>query len=171
MTYTYAVGFLIFVSMVKFLRLLRLNVKIVELSSTLSFSLNSMIAFFVYLVIVLCAFGQWVYAVFGCGLAEYRTFITTLETLISMMMMNFNYHAIVTYSPLMGNLFFTLYILFVGFVLLSMMVAILDESACAVREGELLSSDDYKLVDYMFMRLRLLLHMDMETHKSEGKTE
>ena len=168
MTYMYAVGFLLFIAMVKLMRLLRFNVKIVELSSTLRVSLGTMSAFFLYFIIVLCAFAQWGYAVFGNTNVDYYSFITTLETLISMMLMSFNYNLLVAAYPAMGNLFFVLYILFVGFVLLNMMVAILDESACAVREGQLLSSDDFMMVDYVARRIRKFFGGD-EPEEQEGE--
>ena len=87
----YVLGFLVFLGMLKLLKLLRFNKKVTELSTILYFAVKPLLGFLVSFWIIYFAFAQFGYLSFGHDLYDYRSIISTIETLMAMMLMSFNY--------------------------------------------------------------------------------
>lgn len=80
------IAFLVFFLTVRFLRLLRFNKKISLLSSTLRHSARMLISFSFVFNIAFLSFACTAYLFFMSRLFEFRSYIVTLETLLSMML-------------------------------------------------------------------------------------
>lgn len=80
------IAFLVFFLTVRFLRLLRFNKKISLLSSTLRHSAGMLISFSFVFNIAFLSFACTAYLFFMSRLFEFRSYIVTLETLLSMML-------------------------------------------------------------------------------------
>ena len=146
--------------MIKMLKLLRFNRKVAELITTLDVATKPLLGFFVFFTIVYVAFAQFGLLVFGRTLREYSTFIATLESLFSMMLMNFNYSHLEGSDKVLGPLFFVVYVVVLAFVIINVLVSILNESYAQVKRRHLTSNDDYKMVNYIVRNFRKLLSID-----------
>jgi len=157
-------GFLLFFSMVKLLRLIRFNAKVNQLSTTLRKAVGPIFNFFVVFTVVFVAFTQFAYMVFGPVSGEYYSFLTSLETLFSMLLMKVDIDQVMTASSVLGPIFLFLFILVVVFVLLNMLVSILNEVFTEVRTDEKCRPDDPEMVDFMISELKRIVGIS-ETHK------
>ena len=143
--------------MVKMLRLLRFNRKVAELSSALSLSIRPLLCFFLSFAILYTAFAQFAMLVFGRQVRDYATFTSTVETLFSMMLMNFSFNDLHKTNPVLGPVFFVLYVVVLAFVVINVLVAILNESYYKVKVERMETETDYQMVDYMMQQLKRLV--------------
>jgi hypothetical protein len=155
--FTYCCGILVFLSMVKMLRLLRFNHKVAELSSVLSLSLRPLLGFFVSFLIIYVAFAQFAMLVFGRHVRNYANFGSTIETLFAMMLMNFSFDDLQQTDPVLGPAFFLVYVVVLAFVVINVLVAILNESYNKVKFGGVETETDYKMVDYIVGQFKGIL--------------
>ena len=107
--FNYIIGFLVFFASMKFLKLLRFNKRISLLSDTLKNSGRDLLHFSVIFNIVFLAFMQMFYLVYVANLDTFRTFVTSCEAGIVMMMGKFD-----IYNMLAVNQWFTQVRLFSG---------------------------------------------------------
>ena len=157
--FSYSCGLLVFISMVKLLRLLRFNRKVAELSSTLSISVRPLLTFIVPFINIFVAFALFAMTAFGCYIHDYTTFPSTVETLFSMMLKSFKFSDLRETSPVLGPIFFMLYTLILTIVVMSLLVAILNESYHNVKFNHVETETDYKMVDYMIQQLKCVLRI------------
>ena len=94
---------------------------------------------------------------------EYRTVVTTLETLFSMLLMNFNFNAVHSAHRFLGPLFFFVYVLVIAFIVINMFITILNESLMRVRTLKTLTDTDYQMVAFISKQLRGLIGLDTAT--------
>ena len=151
--FSYVLGFLTFVAMVKFLSLLRFNRKIGELTSALSLATRPIINFFMFFTILFSAFAMFAFLIFGKLLLNYSTFISSMETLLAMMLMSFNFRELQEVNAVIGPIFFFAYILVLVFVVINVLVSILNESFYRIRAERELVSKDYKMVNFIMEQL------------------
>jgi polycystin 1L2 len=80
------IAFLVYMYTIRFIRLLRFNRKISVLGDTLMHVGKPIVNFMIVFIVAFCAFAMTAYIFFGRNLRTFRNFVTTLETLISMML-------------------------------------------------------------------------------------
>ena len=88
---TYFIAFLVFMLTIRFIRLLRINRKIGVLGDTLIHLQQPLTSFMVVFGATFLAFAMAMYILFGASLRKFRTFITTVETLLAMMLSKYYY--------------------------------------------------------------------------------
>lgn len=86
----YVVGILVFLANIKFLRLLRFNKHVSELTSTFRHAGKDLFYFFVTFFIIAMGFGTWGLVIFGKTLLTFSTLTYTLETMLSMLVGKFD---------------------------------------------------------------------------------
>ena len=150
----YMVGMLVFLGNVKFLRLLRFNKRIGLLASTLRIGAKPLFMFSIIFAIIFLGFTQLFYFIYFVHLLNFKTIVTSAETCLQMLVGKFDFYAMQAASPVLGPVFFFLYVLSVYYILVNMFLTILNEAFARVRRDVALQSNDYEIVDFVLRRFR-----------------
>ncbi|XP_046579125.1 polycystic kidney disease protein 1-like 2 [Haliotis rubra] len=164
-------GFLLFLAMLKLLRLIRFNTKITQLSTTLKKSVGPIVNFLIVFSIVFFAFTQFAYLVFGPQSSEYFSFVTSMETLFSMLLMKVNIEEIIMADDILGPLFLFTFTLVVIFILVNMLLSILNEVFTGVRLDTRCRPDDPKMVEFMYSELKRIIGLSPTSHDGKEKAK
>ncbi|XP_033737386.1 polycystic kidney disease protein 1-like 2 [Pecten maximus] len=153
----YMLAFLLFLSMLKLLLILRFNPKITQLSGTLQKAKGPISNFMVVFVLTFLAFAQFGYLVFGRVDHGYYTFITTLETLMSMLMMKMEIDNMILVNGLLGSLFVFLFVLFIVFILINMLLSVINDAFTEVRKDPSFLPDDPAMVTFLLDQVKAFI--------------
>ena len=145
----YMVGWLVFLATIKFLRLLRFNKKMSLLAATLKHACYPLIMFGLMFSIVFLAFVQFFYYLYFINLDDFRTIVHAAETCLQMILGRFNFFAMKDASSVLGPMFFFIYVISVGYILINMFITILNESFTAVRADINKQRNDYEMVEFI----------------------
>ncbi len=119
---------MLFTAMVKLLGLLRFNSHIARLSKLLQRAFQPLSSFALVFCVIFFAFSLLAYMLLGKQMATYSTFLSSLESQFSMMLMDFDFDAIRRADTVLGPLFFILFILFVVVLMTNMLVSIINDT-------------------------------------------
>jgi hypothetical protein len=144
-------GCVVFLSVMKLLKLLRFSRKITELISTLSLAKESISGFFLVLSLLMSAFSQFFYIEYGRSSEDYSTYFGTLETLFAMMMNR--YTELGQQDKVLGPVFFVIYMFVVSFITMEIIVSVIGTDYSSVRTGTLTSSE-YDMVEFMLGKVK-----------------
>ena len=75
----------------------------------------------------------------------------------------FDFYDLRKASPIMGPVFFFLYVVSITFVMMNMFLSILNEAFTSVRSDESKQSNDYEMVDFIIDRLKTMIGMETDT--------
>lgn len=89
-----------------------------------------------------------VYLLFGSVLPTYSSFIHTIESLFSLALGDFDFHALSIAQPFLGPLFFFLFIAIIFVGMQTMFLTIICEAFTMVRGNLEYQKNDYEIVDY-----------------------
>eukprot|EP00873_Tetraselmis_striata_P002177 jgi/Tetstr1/422441/TSEL_013279.t1 len=103
---------------------------------TISGALVDLFLFIIMAAIVLIGFSAAFYVCFGMDVAEYRSMGNSFGSLIQALLGVFNYGALRDANSIMAPILFYLYFAVVFFILLSMFIAILDDSYGQAKENQ-----------------------------------
>ena len=142
-TEIYLLSVVIFVVTIKFLRLIRFNHHVSEITSTIKDSAMGLASFFVVFFCLLMAFTQLGYLIFGKVLTPYSSFFSTMRAILQMLLGgNMYFFELEIVNPIIGPLFVFGYMMTMMMVLLNMFLAIINEAYMDVKyEDE--SNDEY----------------------------
>ncbi|XP_070577645.1 polycystin-2-like protein 2 [Ptychodera flava] len=163
----YVLASVVFLSVLKFIYILRFNRRMSLLSSTLKESAVDMAAFGVQFVIVMVAFGIAFQLTLGANLDDYRTAVSTVETLISAWLGIFDYDALVEANRIFGPLLFFLFIFFIYFVLTTMFISIILKAFAVAKARSDQEKNEYELVEYVWGQVRGILGLDLFEEEEE----
>ena len=175
----YMVGILVFLGNVKFLRLLRFNKRLGLLASTLRYGAKPLFMFSIIFAIIFLGFTQLFYFIYFVHILNFKTIVTSAETCLQMLVGKFDFYAMQTASPVLGPVFFFLYVLTVYYILVNMFLTILNDAFARVRRDVALQSNDYEMVDFVLRRFRQWTGLGQlmgggkaapATHPGDGKT-
>ncbi|XP_067671787.1 polycystin-1-like protein 2 [Haliotis asinina] len=164
-------GFLLFVAMLKLLRLIRFNTKITQLSTTLKRSIGPIVNFLIIFSLVFVAFTQFAYLVFGPLSSEYYSFVTSMETLFSMLLMKVNVEEVIMANSILGPLFLFTFVLVVVFILINMLLSILNEVFTGVRLDARCCPDDPQMAEFMYSELKRIIGLSPASHGVKKKAK
>ncbi|XP_055995228.1 uncharacterized protein LOC125649388 [Ostrea edulis] len=159
------IAFLVFFLNVRFLRLLRFNKKISLLSSTLQHSGKMLLSFSFVFNIAFLSFACTAYLFFMSRLFEFRSYIVTLETLLSMMLGKFDYEAAYSATRISGPLLFGFFSVCFSFILINFFLTILMEAFETVRRYPVNQSNEHEVIDYFMKRFKMLLGVGAPTKR------
>lgn len=145
----YVYAFVVFMISVKFLRLFRFNRRMSLLGSTIKCAAKELLHFGIIFGLVFVGFSHLCYLVFSHELYKFHTFVTTVETLISVMLGKFSYVTLEKANRVLGPLMFFFYSIGVVFILVNMFLSIIIENFRRVKSNNDLQSNEYEIVDYM----------------------
>ena len=123
-----------FFATIKFIRLGRFNHRLMFFVQTLSHAGRDLLSFVSMFSVVFWALITLFYLLFVSKLLTCSTLLHTAQMLFEMTLMKFDAHQLSEASPFLGPLVFSLFILVVVFVCMSMFLTIINESFRDVRE-------------------------------------
>ena len=146
-TFVYLLAFLVFLANLKLLKLMRLNHRIYLFTKTLSKAALPLFSFLVVFLVFYIAFSFLFYSIYGSVLPEYRSFLTTIETLFSAVMGGFDFETVQANNRLLGPVIFFSFHMVMVMILMNVFSTILKDSFAEVQAGEHLKSKDYEVVN------------------------
>ena len=153
-TFVYLLAFLVFLANLKLLKLMRLNHRIYLFTKTLSKVALSLFSFLVVFLVFHTAYSLLSYSIYGSVLPEYRSFLTTIETLFSAVMGGFDFETVQANNRLLGPVIFFSFQMVMVMILMNVFLTILMDSFAEVQADEHLKSKDYEVVEYMLRQFK-----------------
>lgn len=148
----YLLSLVIFVVTIKFLRLIRFNRSICQMTGTLVRSAKNIWSFFLIFVAILLGFTQLGFLVFGATVTAYSSFFQSLRSVMQMLLGgDMHFYELQSSNGIIGPIFTFVFMLSMTMILLNMFLAILNESYEETKEEEENSEDfaDADLCDFM----------------------
>ncbi|XP_022800006.1 polycystin-1-like [Stylophora pistillata] len=156
------VAFVVLLLNLKFLRLLRFNRKISVLSITIKTSASKLASFMLMFMVIFLAYCFLVFLVFGSALEDYRSFIGCMESMMSMVLGNFEFYDLVAVNAVIGPaVFFTFMVVF-QFILINMFIGILCDSFNEVRSDSDKQTNEYEILQFISNRMKALVGIFVE---------
>ncbi|GCB66710.1 hypothetical protein scyTo_0007925 [Scyliorhinus torazame] len=166
----YTIAFLVSLATVKLWKLLHLNPKMRVITSSLQRAWSNLLGLLVVLLVLLIAYSSLCYLVLGLNLSSYRTFSSSVITIIRLQMGTFNYDEVMRTTPYMGALIIGTCVIFIGFVLLNVLVSALLVSFSEERHHPL-PREDKEIVDLLLMKLCNIIGIQRKMKKEQPSPE
>ncbi|XP_078349560.1 polycystin-1-like protein 2 isoform X5 [Oculina patagonica] len=146
----YLLAFVIYIVTMKFLRLIRFNRHICQVTATMQRALNHLLSFFLVFIAIILAYTQLGVLVFGASVPAYSSMFQAMRSVCQMILGGETYfHELKATSRIVGPLFVFCYMLSMSMIMLNMFLAILNESYEEVKEIEGDSFADAELGEFM----------------------
>lgn len=158
----YSLAFLVFFANLKLLKLIRFNHRIYQFTKTLSTAATPLMSFMIVFSIFYIAYSILFYAMFGAILPEYRSFISTIETLFNTIMGAFDFGIIRENNRILGPIIFFSFMMIMVMILLNVFLTILMDSYAEVQEDQHQTSEDFEVVEMIIKRFK---HFFLRTDK------
>ncbi|XP_019634629.1 PREDICTED: polycystic kidney disease protein 1-like 2 [Branchiostoma belcheri] len=152
--YSFVLSLVVFLSTLKFMKILRFNKKISMLSATVRHSSAMMVPFAVQFMLVFFAFVHFALIVFGEGSLKYNDIISAAETIFSMTIGKFDHQELTDIHMVLGPVFFITFMLTVFLVIINISFTIINDSFVEVRSDISKQPNDYEIVDFMANRVK-----------------
>ncbi|KAK3094947.1 hypothetical protein FSP39_008255 [Pinctada imbricata] len=149
------IGILTFLLTVRFLHLLRFNKKIALLGNTLYYTAQPLLSFLFVFMLALLAFACLAYLFFNATLYDFRSYMVTIQTLLSMMLGKFDYNNAMRSKA--GPFIFGFFSLCFSFVLINFFLTILIDGFESVRQDPENQTNEHEVVDYLMKKLKLMM--------------
>ncbi|XP_077990752.1 polycystin-2-like protein 2 [Glandiceps talaboti] len=172
--FNYITSVVVFISILKFVRMLRFNRRMALLGSTLKYASKDLIHFGVVFFVIFFSFGQFGYLIFGSALYNFSNFTLAVETLFTMMLGRFGYSEMKAAHELFGRLFFFSFMILVYMVLFNVFVTVLVGAYQTVKSDNDKQSNEYEMVDFILNRFKLFIGVSSQTvkpRKTKGTPE
>ena len=141
--FSFLLGFCCFFGMLRLLRLCRYNERLNLLSNTLKRASRELISFSMMFSVIFMAFLTLYYLQFTAYIWECSTLLHTAQMLFEMLLLKFDATGIKNAAPVLGPLYFALFILFVVFVCINMFVSIINDNFRSVQADVYKKHSDY----------------------------
>ncbi|CAF1057584.1 unnamed protein product [Adineta steineri] len=165
---TFLLGYCCFFSMIKFVQLFRFNQRVSLFAETLKSCAKELISFSIMFAIVFMSFLSLFYLLFVSKLSSCSSLLATAQMLFEMTLMKFDASQIVGADAFLGPLCFTLFMLLVVFVCLSMFFSIIIDSFHHAKDNQ---KEDQIMLSFMvkkFLRwtgLKKLNHEEVQEER------
>lgn len=144
---TWIFGLNVFFVWIKVFKYISFNKTMNILSNTLSRCAVDLLVFGFMFQIVMIAFVQFAYLVFGAKLEDYSTQISCWYTLVRSLLGDFDFNAMYRATPV-GPWFFIFYIFSCFFILLNMFLAIINDTYSEVKAETMAAKSVFEITDY-----------------------
>ncbi|XP_029466522.1 polycystic kidney disease protein 1-like 3 [Rhinatrema bivittatum] len=121
--HVYLTAFLVSLATVKLWSMLQLNPKLHLISMTLRRAWQEMSGFLLVFLLMLVAYSVTCNLVFGWSVSNYKTFINSAVTIVSLLIGLFNYDEVLNLDPILGSLLITTCIIFLLFVVINLFLS------------------------------------------------
>ncbi|CAF0909050.1 unnamed protein product [Didymodactylos carnosus] len=149
------IAFCAFFSTIKLLCLLQVNHRISILSRTLEMAAKDLILFGSMFSVIFVAFLCLFFLLFSTALFECSSTLRTAQMLFEMMLLKFDVSDLVNVHPTIGPLVFSLYIVFVVFIIINMFISIINDKFKVVKHDPIYQIADNDIIKYMVKKFRL----------------
>ncbi|KAJ3432501.1 polycystin family member [Anaeramoeba flamelloides] len=122
------IGFNIFITIIKIFKFLKMNRRMLLVWDTLSKASPDLIVFFAFFLIIFIAFAVMGFVLFGPENQGYRDFASAITSCFKMSLGDIEYQELQEINRFLGPIFFFLFSILVIFTLMSMFLAIIDNS-------------------------------------------
>lgn len=147
-------GLLVFLVTLRFLKLFRFNKRMSLLGSTLGYIAKPLAMFCISFMIVFFAYAILAYLAFGLQNDQFRNFLTTLETQMSIILGDFDYNELERTNRLIGPAYFFSFMYFCVFYLMNMFMAIINDSFADVKSSNDKQKNEYEMVEFILARFK-----------------
>ena len=147
--YLFCIGIVAFLTQCQLLHLLRYNRNIAILGATLSHSGPELLAFGIFMLIILLAFGAGAYLLFF-ELVDYSSLSNCLSSLIQAFLGKFNLQKLVALYGTGAGYFLLTYLLTTIIIVMNFFIAILNEYLALVASTKSMQSIDFEVMDHFF---------------------
>ncbi|CAF1131898.1 unnamed protein product [Adineta steineri] len=164
---TFLLGYCCFFSMIKFVQLLRFNQRVSLFAETLKSCAKELISFSLMFAIVFMSFLSLFYLLFVSKLSSCSSLLATAQMLFEMTLMKFDASQIMGADAFLGPFCFTLFMLLVVFVCLSMFFSIIIDSFHHAKDNQ---KEDQVMLSFMlkkFLRWTGLKKLNQEEIQEE----
>lgn len=155
--YGIVLAIVVFLSTIKFINMLKFNKRLSMLSETIKFAIKDMRAFLVTFFLYFFAFAQFGYLLFATKLDSYSNFANVIETLFQFFIGKFTFSDYNSAQPVMGPIYFFLFVWVVCFGMQTMFLVIIIEAFQAVRKENQFKKNDYEVGEYIIDKFKGLL--------------
>nr|KAF6481499.1 polycystin 2 like 2, transient receptor potential cation channel [Molossus molossus] len=131
--YNNVIAITIFFAWIKIFKFISFNNTMSQLSSTLSRCIKDIVGFAIMFFIILFAYAQLGFLVFGSQVDDFSTFQNSIFAQFRIVLGDFNFAAIQQDNPVLGPIYFITFIFFVFFVLLNIFLAIINYTYSEVK--------------------------------------
>ena len=149
----FLMAFVVFLSTLKFLSMLKFNRRLNMMTYAIGASANDVKLFMITFAIYFLAFVQLAYMLFGSQLSYYSNLSQTIQTLFQLTMGVFTWSDLINAQPVLGPVFFFLFIFVVFFGLQSMFLVIICDAFANVRASNMFERNEYEVIDYIVGKL------------------
>ena len=133
---------------------MRFNLRISLFGKTLQDAKHALAGFSVQFGIVFFAYVMVGVLIFGYNVSQFRSIISAMMALGRVILGKSQFRELFTADPIIGPLYFLSYVMFVCWILVTMFVAILNDSYHDVQDRCFGMSNEYEVVDFILARLR-----------------
>ncbi|CAH1272909.1 PKD2 [Branchiostoma lanceolatum] len=151
LVYGWILAFLMFLNMMKLLRLVRFNPFLSKLMSVFRGMAGEFCSFILYFFFWLSAFGVYAYLMFGLTVTEYSTISKSYSTLFQMSLGHFYYYQLKEAAPILGPIYFFAFISLIFLVLMNIAMAIINRALPDVR-NHVMPEEDWYFVQGLWER-------------------
>ncbi len=164
-----------FFGTLKFFKLLRFNMRVYSMATTLCNCAKELAGFGVVFVLVWMSFVQLFYLFFNETVSSYASIVKSMETSFQIMLGKFEVTSLLNANAFFGPILFIFYNLMVVILLLNMFVSIICDSFASVSKTINTTSNEIELVDYIKERVSTMIglktkkvHNIGNLHANEG---
>ena len=169
-------SFLVMVSCIKSIRLLSFNKTISLLASTLRGSAKPLSTFSIVFLIFYFAYVIFGFIIFVNYLEDFKSFITSMESTIGLLLGSFEFDDIREAHPIIGPFYFITLMLFGVLYILNVFLTIVIDVYSEVKRDLSMQSNEYEIVDFMIGRFKRFVGIqpsaqnkaELETKSMEG---
>ncbi|XP_013390791.1 polycystic kidney disease protein 1-like 2 [Lingula anatina] len=162
----YTLAAMLVLTVLKFFKLLRFNVRMNMLSATLKKSWKPTLHFYLVLAFLMMAYAFFGQCAFGHYIEKFKSLIDTLQTLFTLIMGGFEFAILGDSNRVIGIVFLITFAMIIQVTLINMFIAIIDESFRYVLKATKETSNELEMVDFMWTRLLVILGL----HTGAGVT-
>jgi len=143
---SYLYGFCCFFGTIKFVRLCRLNRRILLFIKTLEYSIKELGLFSLMFSLLFFSFVCLFYLLFISKISSCSTLLKTIEMLFEVILFKFNAKELIELSPILGPLCFSLFITLIVFICMNMFISIINDNFHRAKQNE---ENDEELFSFM----------------------
>ncbi|CAF3719225.1 unnamed protein product, partial [Adineta steineri] len=159
----YLYGFCSFFGTIKLIKLFRFNQRLCLFIETLKYCGKELLAFFMMFLIIFFSFVCLFYLLFISKLESCSTLLKTIQMLFQTILMKFDAHELVEAGGFLGPFSFSLFIIFIVFICISMFISIINDSFRHVRKNIPNDNEDI----FLFMGKKILYWIGWEKSMKE----
>ncbi len=155
--YGYTLACVVFVAFLKVLKILRFNKNMLMLYETLKYASRDLRCYGLLFSIPCIGYVQWAYLAFGSQLVDYVTYIRSFLSVMNLLMGSGNFEDLRNANRIVGPIFFVLFVVTMGFVLMNMFLSIIMQAFAEVRRLMADRKNKYEIIEFVYEKIMRLL--------------